>query len=92
MILTIYGGKDKCDDDEPVRELSIESGEMIGIVGPTGSGKSTLISDIEQLAQSDTPSGRTIYIDGRIPESSVRTDPGRRWSLSSRRTCISWLT
>ena len=34
--------------------LSIEKGEIITVMGPTGSGKSCLLADIECLAQGDT--------------------------------------
>jgi len=78
MILTVQGGVDKSGNDEPVRSITIEGGEIVGIVGPTGSGKSTLISDIEQLAQVDTPSHRMILINGERPEWRVRTDPRRK--------------
>ena len=36
---------------EPVEEIDIDRGEIFGVVGATGSGKSSLIGDIEQLAQ-----------------------------------------
>ena len=31
-------------------------GDVVSIVGPTGSGKTTLINDIELFADGDTPS------------------------------------
>ena len=52
--LTILGGNDKDDNCDFVDSIKILKGEIIGVVGPTGSGKSTLIGDIEQLAQRDT--------------------------------------
>ncbi|MDR2358106.1 MAG: ATP-binding cassette domain-containing protein [Oscillospiraceae bacterium] len=61
--LTILGGYDKTGIPEGV-ELLIESGTVISIVGPTGSGKSRLLGDIECLAQGDTPTGRRVLIDG----------------------------
>jgi len=39
-------------------------GEVICIVGPTGSGKSRLLEDIECMAKGDTPTGRIIRING----------------------------
>jgi len=78
MTLTIIGGADKCGNPDAIKEIEISSGEIVGIVGPTGSGKSTLIGDVEQLAQGDTPSGRTMLIDGRKPDSRLRTDPRKK--------------
>ncbi|MEZ5334707.1 MAG: ATP-binding cassette domain-containing protein [Methanolobus sp.] len=78
MNLTILGGVDKNGVDEPIRTVEISRGEIIGIVGPTGSGKSTLIDDIEQLAQGDTPTGRTILVNGEKPDAHIRVDPRRK--------------
>lgn len=73
--LTVLAGVDKDGAPDGVRQITLKSGEIIGIVGPTGSGKSTLIADLEQLAQGDTPSGRTILINGKAPSQDVRTNP-----------------
>jgi ABC-type lipoprotein export system ATPase subunit len=62
--IAIRGGLTKTGKREPVRELDIRCGDVVALVGPTGSGKSLLLSDIEQMAEADTPSGRTIAIDG----------------------------
>lgn len=78
LTLTIIGGADKDGRADVVDEVEIVSGEIIGIVGPTGSGKSTLIADIEQFAQGDTPSGRRILINGETPEPTLRTDPRKK--------------
>ncbi|HBC93762.1 MAG TPA: ABC transporter, partial [Pelotomaculum sp.] len=61
--LTILGGFNKTREPENI-SLTIVSGEIISIVGPTGSGKSRLLSDIECLAQRDTPTGRQILLNG----------------------------
>ena len=62
--LTILGGFNKSREAESV-SLKIQSGEIISIVGPTGSGKSRLLNDIECLAQEDTPTGRKILVNDR---------------------------
>jgi ABC-type lipoprotein export system ATPase subunit len=61
--ITIKGGFNKSKEREDIN-LVISTGEVISIVGPTGSGKSRLLSDIECLAQADTPTGRKILING----------------------------
>ncbi|WP_319508640.1 ABC transporter ATP-binding protein [uncultured Methanolobus sp.] len=76
--LTIIGGINKDGVDEPIRSVEISRGEIVGIVGPTGSGKSTLIDDIEQLAQGDTPTGRTLLINGEKPDADIRVDPRQK--------------
>jgi len=76
--LTIQGGVDKDGHPDAVSEIEIAHGEIIGIVGPTGSGKSTLIADIEQFAFGDTPSGRKILINGHAPAAELRSDPRKK--------------
>ena len=61
--ITILGGHDKNGEAENI-ELTINVGEVICIVGPTGSGKSRLLEDIECMAKGDTPTGRIIKING----------------------------
>lgn len=60
--ITILGGFNKSKEAENI-SLTISTGEIISIVGPTGSGKSRLLGDIECLAQGDTPTGRRILIN-----------------------------
>lgn len=76
--LTIRGGYDKNGLAEPVSELTVKTGEVYSIVGFTGSGKSQLIKDVEQMAQKDTVSKRQILIDGQIPVANWRQSTGRK--------------
>ncbi len=76
--LTILGGLNKLKEPESV-DLTITAGEVISVVGPTGSGKSRLLSDIECLAQRDTPTARQILINGIAPDDLQRFEMG--WKL-----------
>jgi ABC-type lipoprotein export system ATPase subunit len=72
--VTIIGGHDKQGNAENVR-LELLAGSVTGIVGPTGSGKSRLLADIEWMAQNDTPTGRTILINQQLPDVKNRFSP-----------------
>lgn len=76
--ITIKGGYDKQGNKEPLEEVIIEKGEIFGVVGPTGSGKSSLIGDIEQLAQEDTFSKRKILVNDEEPSYEDRTNPRKK--------------
>ncbi len=69
--LTIIGGKDKSGRAEDL-ELELKPGQVVCIVGPTGSGKSRLLADIEWVAQGDTPTGRKILINDQVPDGKWR--------------------
>lgn len=69
--ITILGGVNKQGEAENIK-LLINTGEIISIVGPTGSGKSRLLADIECLAQADTPTKRTIFINGKELDDETR--------------------
>jgi ABC-type lipoprotein export system ATPase subunit len=64
--LTLLGGHDKFGEAEEL-DLTVRAGEVACVVGPTGSGKSRLLEDIEYLAQGDTPTGRRVLVDGAVP-------------------------
>ncbi|SCG84992.1 ATP-binding cassette domain-containing protein [Methanobacterium congolense] len=76
--ITVRGGYDKQGNKEPVEEVIIRKGEIFGVVGPTGSGKSSLIGDIEQLAQEDTFSRRKILVNDEEPSYEDRTNPRKK--------------
>lgn len=69
--LTLLGGRDKRGRPEDVH-LTFAPGSTTSIVGPTGSGKSRLLADIEWMAQGDTPTGRRVLLNGAPPEPELR--------------------
>lgn len=69
--LVIEAGFDKNGTPEAMG-ITLFPGEVVSVVGPTGSGKSQLLSDIECLAQGDTPSGRNVLPDGRPMDAQSR--------------------
>lgn len=69
--VTVRRGRDKSGRPEPL-DLDLRAGEVVCVVGPTGSGKSCLLSDIECMAQKDTPTGRQVLLDGAVPDESRR--------------------
>ncbi len=75
--LTLWGGQDKAGKPEEVH-LHIQRGEIVCLVGPTGSGKSRLLEDIEWLAQQDTVTRRKVTIDGNVPREELRFSSGRK--------------
>jgi ABC-type lipoprotein export system ATPase subunit len=69
--LTVLPGYNKKGEKEAF-SVDLKKGEVTAIVGPTGSGKSRLLADIESLAQGDTPTGRKILVDGCSPGDEER--------------------
>ena len=65
--IVVLGGYDKSGREEVAR-IELVPGEIVCVVGPTGSGKSRLLADIECLAQGDTPTGRRILVNGQAPD------------------------
>lgn len=68
--LTILAGTNKSGQKEACN-LKLHPGEITCIVGPTGSGKSRLLADIEWLANADTPTKRKVLINNNIPDNSL---------------------
>ena len=75
--IEIFGGSDKDGAPEEIT-LHIKAGEVVSIVGPTGSGKSQLLADIESAARGDTPSGRHVRFDGEELSEDKRFSLGNR--------------
>ncbi|MEL7568769.1 MAG: ATP-binding cassette domain-containing protein [Bacillota bacterium] len=81
--VTIVGGYDKTGRPENIR-LELHPGDVVSIVGPTGSGKSRLLGDVEWLAQGDTPTKRIILIDHK--------DPPMEWRFSLEHKLVAQLS
>jgi ABC-type lipoprotein export system ATPase subunit len=76
--ITILPGRDKHGNPEQFDRIVIRPGDTISIVGPTGSGKTAFINDIEVFAQNDTATGRTVLINGEIPAEEFIRDPSKK--------------
>jgi len=76
--LTILPGTDKTGAAEHFKRLDIYPSQIVSIVGPTGSGKSRLLADIEWAAQGDTPTGRSILINDTPPDPKWRYSPNHK--------------
>jgi len=75
--ISILSGRGKAGQAEAFDRFDLKMGQVVSIVGPTGSGKTTLINDIELFADGDTPSGRRILINGQRPPLEFRYNPAR---------------
>lgn len=75
--VTILGGVNKNGGPENVT-VELRQGDVVAIVGPTGAGKSRLLADIEWMAQGDSPTGRTILINGEAPPPEWRYSLDRK--------------
>lgn len=76
--ITVLPGKSKDGSREAFKEITIRAGDMISIVGPTGSGKTAFINDIEVFACGDTVTERTILVNGEVPPDEMVRDPAKK--------------
>ncbi|GEO82627.1 ATP-binding cassette domain-containing protein [Pararhodospirillum oryzae] len=75
--ISIIAGRGRDGRCDRIERLDLNMGDVVSVVGRTGSGKTTLINDIELFADGDTPTGRRILFDGVPAAPEDRDDPSR---------------
>jgi ABC-type lipoprotein export system ATPase subunit len=76
--ISVLPGTNRSGEKEGFDRIDICPGNSLSIVGPTGSGKSAFINDIEVLAQEDTDTGRRILVNGSEPSEDLVRDPSKK--------------
>lgn len=75
--VTVLRGHGKAGQQEAIEEIRLEMGNVVSIVGSTGSGKTALINDIELFANANTPTGRKVLINDITPPAGLMEDPSK---------------
>lgn len=75
--VSILAGRSRAGESDAVPRIDFKMGDVVSIVGPTGSGKTTFINDIELFADANTQTGRRVLINGALPPKEYRDDPAR---------------
>ena len=83
LLLRIFPGHDRDGVPESFECLELRPGDLLALVGPTGSGKSRLLADIEWLSEGDSPSGRRVELSGGGTASDRTEDSHQRVALLS---------
>ena len=65
--ITILGGYGRSGEKELVDQVDLSMGDLLSIVGPTGSGKTALVNDMGLFADEDTTSRGRILINDAAP-------------------------
>lgn len=76
--ISLLPGHDKSGQPENYNQIVLRKSTITSIVGPTGSGKSRLLADIEWVARGDTPTARTILVNDALPSTDWRFASGRK--------------
>ena len=75
--ISILGGYGRAGNRDPVDRVDLAMGDVLSIVGPTGSGKTALINDIGLFAGENTPSRRRVLINDAVPSTEFLDDPSK---------------
>ncbi len=75
--ITVLGGFGRNGEREPVARVELGMGQMISVVGPTGSGKTALINDIGLFADGGTPSRRLTLVNGAGLPPGLGSEPSK---------------
>ncbi|MCX7425444.1 MAG: ATP-binding cassette domain-containing protein [Planctomycetia bacterium] len=73
--ISLLGGHGRGGEPDLVSRIDFQMGDVVSIVGPTGSGKTTLINDMELFADGNTPTGRRVLVNGVRPPAEFRNNP-----------------
>jgi ABC-type lipoprotein export system ATPase subunit len=73
--ISVLGGFGRGGEREPVERLDLCMGDVVSVLGPTGSGKTALINDIALFADGSTPSRRHVLVNGAPPPEIFLDDP-----------------
>lgn len=82
-MVSILPGRDKDGRPEEYERIDWHRGEVIAVVGATGSGKSRLLADVEWCADADTPTGRRILVNDH---------PAQRQGIGGKRRMVAQLS
>lgn len=76
--ITVLPGTNRDGEREGFDRITIRPGDTLAIVGPTGSGKSAFVNDIEVLAQGDTITRRHVLVNHLPPAEELVRDPSKK--------------